>query len=146
VSLRLDWCRLVPFPQLTVESLCRRVSGDAGYSRGHRAPIEHRGRQSVLDRRPRRGSGEGDEEADSWSAGAAVRLHARSWVVGQMSRQVLLTLRPNLSLAASATCGNAVVVGQPLTLKEAEHRSERERDSRSSQVPPTCRLGGMMIV
>jgi hypothetical protein len=32
----------VSFPQLSDESRCRRVLGNAGYSRGHRAPIEHR--------------------------------------------------------------------------------------------------------
>jgi len=56
MSPRLDWFRLVSFPQLSDESLCRRVSGNAGYFRGHRAPIEHRDRQPVLDRQTRRGS------------------------------------------------------------------------------------------
>jgi hypothetical protein len=43
---------------------CHRVSRSAGYFRGHRAPIEHRDWQSVLNRRTRRGSGEGVEAAD----------------------------------------------------------------------------------
>jgi hypothetical protein len=69
MPLRLNWCRLVPFPQLSNEPLCRRVSGNTGYFRGHRAPIEHREPQPVLDRRTRRGSGEGVEASDFQSAG-----------------------------------------------------------------------------
>jgi hypothetical protein len=45
----LDWCRLVSFPQLSHKLLCRRVSGSAGCFHGHRAPIEHRYWQPVLD-------------------------------------------------------------------------------------------------
>jgi hypothetical protein len=74
MSLRLDWCRLVLFPQVGDETLCRRVSDSAGYFRGHRAPIEHRDRQPVLDLRTRRGSGEGVEAADFWSADRGDRL------------------------------------------------------------------------
>jgi hypothetical protein len=79
MSPRLDWCWLVSFPQLSDESLCRRVSGNAGDFRGHRAPIEHRDRQPVLDRRTRRGSGEGVEAAGlfvrcSCSPGCPVRI------------------------------------------------------------------------
>jgi hypothetical protein len=66
VSPRSDWCRLVSSPQLSHASLCRRVSGSAGYFRGHRAPIEHRDWQPVLDLRTSWSSG---EAADFRSAG-----------------------------------------------------------------------------
>jgi hypothetical protein len=57
MSPRLDWCRLVPFPQLSDEPLCRRLSGNAGYFRGHRAPIEHRDQRPVLDGQAWQGRG-----------------------------------------------------------------------------------------
>jgi hypothetical protein len=56
VSPQSGACRLVSFPQVGAGGRCRHVSVDVGYFHGHRAPIEHRTRWSVLDRRTKRGA------------------------------------------------------------------------------------------
>jgi hypothetical protein len=68
ISCWFGACRLVSFLQVSDESLCRPVSARTVHLHGHRAPIEHRGRQPVLERRTRWGSGEGLEAADFPSA------------------------------------------------------------------------------
>ena len=69
VPARSAACWPVSFAQVGAGYRCRRVSVGVGCFRGHRAPMEHRDRQPVLDRRWRRGSGDGVEAADFRSAG-----------------------------------------------------------------------------
>ena len=64
----------VSFPQVSNESPGRRVPSSAAPVHGHRAPMEHRDRQSVLHRRTRWGSGGAVKAADFGSGGSVVTV------------------------------------------------------------------------